>query len=118
MKMREPFKKRLSEIPREEAHGGSGARQLILSDIDPVSSQFQAMTKGYLAPNGIFDWHSHEGVDEFFLVIKGTGIIRFQSGAEMSYKPDELIYIPADQVHQIENTGSEENQFFFVRLNA
>jgi len=116
--MREPLKKILSEIPREEAHGGSGARQMILSDKDPVSTQFQAMTKGYLAPKGIFDWHSHEGVDEFFLVIQGTGIIRFQNGPEMNYQPNELIYIPADQVHQIENTGNEENQFFFVRLNA
>jgi mannose-6-phosphate isomerase-like protein (cupin superfamily) len=116
--MREPFKKILSEIPREEAHGGSGSRQLIFSDKDPVSSQFQAMTKGFLSPKGIFDWHSHEGIDELFLVTQGTGVIRFQNGIEMTYQPNELIYIPANQVHQIENTGNDENQFYFVRLNA
>ncbi len=116
--MRKPFKKTLEDIPKEEAHGGSGARQLILSESDEVSPYFQAMTKGFLAPGGIFDWHSHDGIDEFFLVIQGEGVIRFQNGAEMSYQPNDVIYIPANHEHQIENTGKEENQFFFIRLSA
>ncbi len=116
--MRSPFKKDLSKIEREKAHGGSGARQLILSTDDAVSSQFHAMTKGFLAPGASFDWHDHDGVDEFFLVTQGTGVIKFRTGTEMIYQPDQLIYIPANQEHQIENTGSEENQFFFIRLNA
>ncbi len=116
--MRLPFKKVLGKIKREEAHGGSGARQLILSANDAVSSQIQAMTRGFLAPGAKFDWHDHDKVDEFFLVTQGTGIIRFKTSVEMTYQPDQLIYIPANQGHQIENTGSEENQFFFIRLNA
>jgi quercetin dioxygenase-like cupin family protein len=116
--MRGPFKKSLSDIEKEEAHVGSGARQLILSKLDPVSSQLEAMTKGFLAAGAQFDWHSHNSIDEFFLVLRGTGAISFRDGTEMQYKPDDLIYIPANQEHRIENTGDEENHFYFVRLNA
>ncbi len=116
--MRLPFKKVLDKIEKEGAHRGSGARKLILSADDDVSSKLQAMTQGFLAPGAIFKWHNHDGVDEFFLVTQGTGVIRFRPGAEMAYQPDQIIYIPANQEHQIENTGSEENQFFFIRLNA
>ena len=116
--MRLPFKKVLSKIEREEAHGGSGSRQVILSRDDAVSSQLQSMTKGFLTPGAIFDWHEHEGVDELFLVTQGTGVIRFRTGTEITYQPEQIVYIPANQEHQIENTGSKENQFFFIRLNV
>jgi len=116
--MRKPFKKHLHAIPVEGAHGGSGSRQLILSKDDPISSQMEAMTKGYLVPSGVFDWHQHDKIDEFFFVIKGTGIIQFEDGADIAYKSDDLIYIPSNTKHRIENTGKEENQFFFIRINS
>ncbi|HUB92525.1 MAG TPA: cupin domain-containing protein [Candidatus Saccharimonadales bacterium] len=115
--MRKPFKKSLKDIPVEEAHGGSGSRQLLLSKKDPVSSQMEAMTKGFLPVGKVFDWHRHENIDELFLVIRGTGIIQFEDGTEMQYRPDDLIYIPSNTKHRIENNGKEENQFYFVRLN-
>ena len=116
--MRAPFRKVLSEIEKEEAHGGSGARKMILSGNDAVSPNFEAMTKGYLAAGASFEWHSHSGVDEFFLVTQGTGLIQFRDHSEIHYKADELIYIPADVEHRIENTGTEEGQFYFIRLKA
>jgi mannose-6-phosphate isomerase-like protein (cupin superfamily) len=115
--MRKPFKKNLKTIPIEEAHGGSGKRQLILSKNDAVSEQFQAMTKGYLKAGSIFDWHSHEGIDEFFLVLKGRGFIEFKGGEKIEYSSDDLIYIPDGIEHKIEATGNEENEFLFVRIN-
>ena len=115
--MRTPFKKHLSSIDIEGAHGGSGRRQVMLSKEDPISSQMEAMTKGFLSPKGVFDWHSHKDIDEFFLVTKGTGIIEFEDGTKIKYSEDDLIYIPSNTKHRIENTGDVENEFFFVRLN-
>lgn len=115
--MRSPFKKILSEIEIEKAHHGSGARQLILSSNDAVSSHFKEMTKGFLLPGGIFEWHKHDGIDEFFFVFHGTGVIRFRNGTEMTYEPEQLIYIPSNYEHQIENNGAEENQFLFIRIS-
>jgi len=36
----------------------------------------------------------------------------------MEHKPDDLIYIPSNTRHRIENTGSVENEFYFVRPDA
>ncbi len=84
--MRRPFRKRIGTIEKEAAHGGSGARQLLLSKSDPVSSQLEAMIKGFLAAGGVFDWHSHEDLDEFFLVMQGTGTVTFSDGRNMLTK--------------------------------
>ncbi|MFA6072636.1 MAG: cupin domain-containing protein [Candidatus Woesearchaeota archaeon] len=115
--MRKHFKKHLKDINLEEAHGGSGKRQLILSKEDPVSTQLHAMTKGFLEPGNIFDWHNHEKIDEFFLIIEGEGKVYFEDGTEINYKKDDLIYVPAEEKHKIENTGSITSEFFFIRIN-
>ncbi len=115
--MRKPFKKNLDQIPVEHAHGGSGSRQLILSNADDVSSQFSAMTKGFLESGGVFDWHSHEHIDEFFLVLQGLGIIRFRDLDSLEYGVGDLIYIPANLEHRIEATGDQESQYYFIRIN-
>lgn len=115
--MRKPFKKHLKTIPIEAAHGGSGKRQVILSKDDAVSEQFQAMTKWFLKPGSIFDWHSHENVDEFFLVLKGEWYIEFKGGEKIPYSADDLIYIPDGIEHKIEAIWEKENEFFFIRVN-
>ncbi len=110
------FKKQINNIPLTDAHGGNGKRQLILSKDDPISANLQGMTKGFLPKGAIFDWHKHEGLDEFFIVLMGNGIIQFEDGTKMEYNENDLIYIPSNKSHRIENTGSEENVFFFVRI--
>lgn len=116
--MRQPFKRAIRNIEREEAHGGSGARQLLLSDTQDISPHLEAMTKGFLAPGSAFDWHEHKDRDEFYLVLKGEGHIRFADGTDITYQTDDLVYIPANSSHRIKNTGSVENEFYFVRINS
>ncbi|MCC6323400.1 cupin domain-containing protein [Candidatus Nomurabacteria bacterium] len=113
--IRKPFRKNLSEIPVEEAHGGSGKRKLILSREDPISNQLQAMTKGFLAANGYFDWHEHENIDEFFLVIKGTGVVEFEDGTTIEYQTEDIVYMPSNIKHKM--TAKKESEFLFIRLN-
>lgn len=115
---RKPNKKSLSEIPLEHAHGGSGSRQLIFSTSDAfVSSKFEAMTKGYLAKGGVFDWHEHNKVDEFFLVTPGRGIIEYEDGTAFPYSAGDIIYSPANIKHRLTNTGEDSNEFFFIRIS-
>jgi mannose-6-phosphate isomerase-like protein (cupin superfamily) len=54
--MTRPFRKKITEIP----------------------PNMEAMTKGFLEPGGVFDWHDRPDVDEFFLVLSGTGKISFK----------------------------------------
>ncbi len=109
------FKKNISEILVEEAHGGSGKRQLILSKEDLISSQLHAMTKGFLIANGCFDWHEHENIDEFFLVIKGTGVVEFEDSTISEYKVEDIVYMPSNMKHKI--TAKEDSEFYFIRIN-
>jgi mannose-6-phosphate isomerase-like protein (cupin superfamily) len=117
MTKRRPVKRSLSEIPIEEAHGGSGQRQVVFAKSDAfVSTQFEAMTKGFLPPGAAYDWHQHDGVDEFFLVVDGTGRIEYADGSIFDYKAGDVFYSPADLPHKIENTGNIDDVFFFIRL--
>jgi len=116
---RKPAKKSLPEIPLEHAHGGSGSRQLIFSTADVfVSSQFDAMTKGYLAKGGMFDWHDHRDIDEFFIVTSGRGTIEYEDGTVFQYAAGDIIYNPANIKHRIINTAEDNNEFFFIRIKA
>jgi mannose-6-phosphate isomerase-like protein (cupin superfamily) len=113
--MRKPFKKSVSDIPLEWAHGWSGSRKLLLSSQDEISWNLEAMTQGFLPVWSIFDWHFHEGVDEFFLVTHDVWNIEFRDTL-FSYEPGEIIYIPADTEHRIIAGWNVENQFYFIRV--
>ena len=114
--MKKPFKKEIGKIEIEGAHGGAGRRQSLLSATDDISPNIAAATKGFLAEGGIFDWHDHGDIDEFFIVLQGTGIVEFEDGSKIEYKEDDLVYMPAPMKHKITNTGDTENIFYFVRV--
>lgn len=113
-----PLKKSLNDIAIEEAHGGSGSRQVLFSAADTVSSQFEAWTKGFLPPGKSYDWHHHDGVDEFFIVLSGTGTITYEGSEPMSYKADDVFYNPENLPHRIENTGTVDSVFYFIRVKG
>jgi mannose-6-phosphate isomerase-like protein (cupin superfamily) len=116
--IRRPFKKTVADIPVEAAHDGQGSRQVLLSDVDPISTRLRAMTKGYLAPGAAFDWHDHKQVDELFLVTQGEGSIAYANGDAFTLKTGDLVYSPSDIAHRIENTGDVIMEFYFVRIDA
>ena len=108
--------KNIKNIERESAHDWSGARKLLLSDSDSISKNMEAMTKWYLQPGKVFDWHMHDNIDEYFIVLEWTWIITFEDDTEIVYKKDDLIYIPENIKHKIEATWDIENQFYFTRI--
>jgi len=103
----------LKEIPLEEAHAGSGKRQVLISPDHLVSAHWEGFTKGFLNAGGVFDWHSHENIDEVFIVINGEGI--FRNGDEsVVYERDDVVRIPANSKHKIE--AATDSEFYFVRV--
>jgi mannose-6-phosphate isomerase-like protein (cupin superfamily) len=112
------LKKHIPQIPLEIAHGGTGARQLLLSQNDGVSKNLEAVTKWFLKPGNIFDWHQHIAVDEFWIVLQGEGKIEYEDGTIFEYKADDLIYNPANLKHKITASGIQESIYYFVRINA
>lgn len=110
-------KKSIDLVPREDAHGGSGSRRLYLSNKELANADFQAMTHGYLPPQAKFAWHTHDGIEEIMLVLKGNGIVRDRDG-EYPYQEGDLFIFPQNVEHEIENTGDKEHEYIFMRIKV
>ncbi|HEX7042050.1 MAG TPA: cupin domain-containing protein [Patescibacteria group bacterium] len=110
-------KKNISEIPLEEAHGGSGSRQMLLNVDAVMSKNWEAVTKGFLPQGSMFDWHIHDDSDEMFLVTRGTG--KFYCEGEITeYTPGDIILVKAKTKHKIVNDGDETTEGFFIRIKT
>ncbi len=112
------FSKRyLSEIPIEEAHGGSGSRQMLFDPQAAESTKWEAVTKGFLPQGAMFDWHEHRDTDEMFVVLRGAG--KFFCEKEITdYKAGDVILVRANTIHKIENTGNITTEGFFIRVKV
>jgi len=107
----------INDIPIEEAHGGSGARQVLVKPEHVASPYLEAVTKGFLKPGSVFDWHFHQDTDEIFIVIRGEG--KYYCENEITnYKEADVMITPANLKHKIEAGGTEENEYYFIRVKA
>jgi quercetin dioxygenase-like cupin family protein len=104
-----------SNIPKEEAHGGSGARKIYASTDQMQSQHFEAMTHGYLPAGNVFDWHDHTDTEEIMVVLKGEGIVSDEDG-DYDYAPGDVFIYPANIQHKITNNSGEEHEMIFVRV--
>lgn len=107
--------KHASDIPKEEAHGGSGSRRLYIDQSQTPSGKIQGMTHGWLPAGRSFDWHLHEGIEEIMYVLKGEGVVADRDG-EYAYAPGTVCVFPSDTEHMIMNNSDEEHEFVFVRV--
>jgi len=107
------IKKLGSSFSREDAHGGSGGRKLLLSDKE--IQNVQGMTYGYLPGGSMFALHSHEGMDEVMYVLKGKGTVRDEDGT-YDYQAGDLFVFPAGIEHEIANTTDKEHEYIFIRI--
>ena len=106
------IKKDKQQVRREDAHGGSGGRRLLLNDTE--LNNVQGMTYGYLPSGNMFAWHNHEAINEVMLVLKGKGTVRDQDGV-YEYEEGDFFIFPKNVYHEITNTSDEENEYVFVR---
>lgn len=107
--------KSASNVPIEEAHGGSGSRKLYVGERESPSEKIQGFTRGWLPAGKSFDWHKHEGVEELMYVLNGQGLVADEDG-EYAYDPETLCIFPAGVMHKIFNNSDQEHQFIFIRV--
>jgi quercetin dioxygenase-like cupin family protein len=107
------IKKSNETFVREDAHGGSGGRKLLLQENE--ISNVQGMTYGFLPANSKFAWHMHEKMNEVMFVLKGEGIVRDEDGT-YPYSTGDVFIFPGGIFHEIENTSKEEHEYIFVRV--
>jgi len=111
------IKRSSTEIKKEEAHGGSGARKVYVSQEHLKNAYFEAMTHGYLPAGKSFDWHDHKGVEEIMVVIKGAGEVHDEDGM-YKYETGDVFVFPAHIKHKIHNPTNYEHEMIFVRVRV
>lgn len=107
------IKKSHKTLVREDAHGGSGGRKLLL--VDNEMKNVQGMTYGFLPASAKFVWHMHEKMNKVMLVLKGQGTVRDEDGV-YSYSAGDVFMFPEGVFHEIENISNEEHEYIFVRI--
>lgn len=106
-------KQSLSEIPHEDAHGGSGSRQMLLDGSLDLSPNWEAVTKGFLPAGQMFDWHEHKDIDEMWIVTKGEGKF-YCEDQQTDYKAGDVITVIANTQHKI--VADTDSEGFFIRV--
>lgn len=105
------------DIPKEEAHGGSGARKVYASNDQLKSTHFDALTHGFLPAGNAFDWHEHTDIEEVMVVVKGSGKV-FDIDGEYNYDKGDVFVFPANTQHKILNTSDVEHEMLFMRVRV
>ncbi len=105
----------LSDIAIEQAHGGSGSRQMLVTPEHVESPFLEAVTKGYLPAGNMFDWHTHQDADETFIVTQGQGKFSCEDDV-VDFVAGDVITVRANIRHKIEATTDTEG--FFIRVKT
>jgi len=107
------IKKSHGTFVREDAHGGSGGRKLLLADNE--MKNVQGMTHGFLPAGATFEWHMHEKMNEVMIVLKGEGTVRDEDGI-YPYSVGDVFIFAKGVFHEIKNTSAEEHEYIFIRI--
>ena len=89
-------------------NGARGARMRILIGPEDAAPNF-FMRHFEVEPGGCTPHHQHDYEHEI-LVLKGAGTARTPAG-DRPFKSGDIIYVPANEVHQFCNTSTENCEF-------
>jgi quercetin dioxygenase-like cupin family protein len=117
IKIMKIIKRSNEDIPKEGAHGGTGARKVYASKKHLKSPHFEAMTHGYLPAGNNFDWHAHKDMEEVMVVLKGDGKVSDDDG-DYDYHSGDVFIFPPNIQHKISNTSGEEHEMIFMRVKV
>ncbi len=102
--------KTIANVPAEAVTmpGASAVNmQMLLGPADECPNF--AMRKFTVAPGGHTPRHQHNYEHEV-LVLRGSGTA-FSPAGEKHLTPGDVVYVPANELHQFSNTGSEPFEF-------
>lgn len=109
--------RKISEIPFEGTHSLPNSRKTLATKEDLVTNNIDALTKGILPSDEMWDWHEHIQYDELCIVIAGNGIF-YWGNETRHYEVEDVIIIPAGTKHKIEALGDSNSEFYFVRIKV
>lgn len=88
--------------------GADGAKMRMLIGPADGASNFH-MRHFEVRPGGFTPHHQHDYEHEV-LILKGAGTLKSEQG-DRPCKPGDVVWIPANEMHQFRNTGAEPLEF-------
>ena len=103
--------KKISEVPAAPANmpGTAGTDMQMLLGPGDGCPNF-AMRKFTVHPGGHTPHHQHDYEHEV-LVLAGRGHAVMPDGSRRSLSPGDVAYVPANQMHQFQNSGEVDFEF-------
>ncbi len=100
----------ITEHPQNDVTlpGADGARMRMLVGPEDGAGNFH-MRHFEVRPGGFTPHHQHDYEHEI-LILRGAGTARSEQG-ERAFKAGDVIWVPANEMHQFRNTGSEPLEF-------
>lgn len=93
---------------------GVVSRQLL--NPDNSSSRRVTITEVHLEPNASQPRHTHEASEQIWYAVKGCGRLLLADDSEMEFTAGDVVRFETNDVHGLENTGSEE--FVYISVTA
>ncbi|RME37885.1 MAG: cupin domain-containing protein [Planctomycetota bacterium] len=91
-----------------EMEGATGIRMRMLVGPEDGAGNFH-MRHFEVEPGGHSPHHRHDYEHEV-VVLRGEGIVKSEQG-DRPLKPRDVVFVPANEMHQFVNTGSDTLEF-------
>ena len=73
-----------------------------------------SIARARVTPGVTTQWHRLRGVDERYVIVAGSGLMRTGTLAPAKVGPGDIVVIPAGAPQQITNTGATDLIFYCV----
>ncbi|MDH4109496.1 MAG: cupin domain-containing protein [Gammaproteobacteria bacterium] len=106
-----PFRTNIKDVPLvpglKKEDGWVDMKVQFLIDEKTANSGRMLVGWTVLPPGAAHEHHRHANVDEFWIVIKGNGVMYTDEGEEASGEGD-VVFTPAGHWHGFKNTSDED----------
>jgi len=101
---------------RERMRGGSGSVEFLhIFRKEELKGKVRLLARLRLRTGCSIGYHAHEGEEEVFYILSGTGIVTEQ-GVTSTVGPGDAVLTRGGESHSIENQGAEPLEFIATIL--
>jgi mannose-6-phosphate isomerase-like protein (cupin superfamily) len=112
MKSGQPFMTRLADVPKvaglNAKDGWVDMQVQFLINAQNAGSDKLLVGWTVLPPGAQHDRHRHFHCDEFWIVVKGRGVMYLEDGTEKPSCEGDVVYTPRGHWHGFKNTSDED----------
>ncbi len=101
---------------RERMRGGTGNVEFLhIFGKQELKGKVRLLARLRLSPGSSIGYHMHEGEEEVFYILSGSGVVTEQ-GVTSTVGPGDAVLTAGGEGHSIENQGAEPLEFIATIL--